>query len=185
MNHKQPTWYLALVALLVIGLDRLTKYLVVSNLALGESWMPVSWLAPIVTITHVHNTGAAFGIFPAGGLVFTTLGVIVSVAILYYFHQLPPGQWWVRTALGLQLGGAIGNLIDRFRQGHVTDFINFRFWPVFNVADSSIVIGVTILILAMLIEERQEARRESGESPPPRVEGDLISGQERPDSPAP
>ena len=177
MIRRQPTWYLALVALLTIGLDQLTKYLIVANLALHESWMPpaLAWLSPVVTITHVHNTGAAFGSFPAGGPIFAVVGVVVVLAIVYYFHQLPAGYWWVRTALGLQLGGAVGNLVDRFRQGYVTDFINFKFWPVFNVADSAIVVGVAILIIVMYLEERQEAREESDESPAPGVEGDAIS----------
>ena len=89
MIRRQPTWYLALIALLTVGLDQLTKRIVVSNLALNESWMPLDWLAPIVTITHVHNSGAAFGIFPGGGTAFTVIGLVVVGAILYYFHQLP------------------------------------------------------------------------------------------------
>lgn len=186
MIRKQPTWYLALIALATISLDQFTKQLVVSNLRPGESWMPLDWLAPIVTVTHVHNTGAAFGIFPAGGLAFTVLGIIVTGAIIYYFHQLPPGEWLARSALGLQLGGAIGNLIDRFRQGYVTDFINFKVWPVFNVADSSIVVGVAILLIVILIEERQETRSKAdagGLSPD--IDGDIVGGLERTDSPTP
>jgi len=186
LNRKQPTWYLALIALLTIGLDQFTKQLVVSTLRPGESWMPLDWLAPIVTVTHVHNTGAAFGIFPAGGQVFTVLGVIVTGAIIYYFHQLPPGEWLARSALGLQLGGAVGNLIDRFRQGYVTDFINFKFWPVFNVADSSIVVGVAILLIVILLEERQEARSRAEESAlSPDIDGDIVGGLEPTDSTAP
>lgn len=144
--------------------------------------MPLDWLAPVVRVTHVHNTGAAFGIFPAAGIVFTIIGVIVVGAIIYYFHQLPQGQWLIRTALALQLGGAIGNLLDRFRQGYVTDFINFEFWPVFNVADSAIVVGVGILIIVMIIEDQREKREaeEAGSSP----DAEIIGGIEQPtDSP--
>jgi signal peptidase II len=184
--RQQPTWYLALITLLTIGLDQFTKYLIVSNLVLGESWMPWDWLASIVTITHVHNSGAAFGIFPAGGIVFTAIGVIVVGAIVYYYHQLPRGQWLARTALSLQLGGAIGNLTDRFRQGYVTDFINFEYFPVFNVADSAIVVGVSLLVVLMAIEERREAKlMAEGEAALIGVERDAIGSVEHPDSTTP
>ena len=175
--RRQPTWYLALIALLVIGLDQFTKYVVKTNLALHESWMPFDWLAPIVTITHVRNSGAAFGIFPAGGTFFAIIGILVVVAIVYYYHELPPGYWWVRTALGMQLGGAIGNLTDRFRFGEVTDFINFNFFPVFNVADSAITVGVALLVVLMTLEERRESQRQA--------DADLTTPVEYPDSPTP
>lgn len=179
--RKQPTWYLVLISALVIGLDQFTKFTIVNNLARFETWMPIPWLAQIVNITHVRNSGAAFGIFPAGGLVFTVVGIVVVGALVFYYHQLPAGQWWVRTALAFQLGGAIGNLTDRVRQGYVVDFVSVGSFPVFNVADSAIVIGVSILIVVMFFEERREAReaREASDETPPHsssIEGDVISG---------
>lgn len=184
MIRTQPTWYLVVLALVVASLDQFTKSIVVANLELHESWMPVPWLANVVTITHVQNSGAAFGIFPAGSVAFSAIGVVVVGAIVYYFHQLPVGQWWVRTALGFQLGGAIGNLMDRFRLGHVTDFINFSFWPVFNLADTAIVIGVGILIVVMVIEERREARLAKMPESLPDGESDIVGGLEQHDGPA-
>ena len=156
MIRKQPTWFLILVTGIVVALDQVTKWLVVSRLALYESWAPIPQIGSYVRVTHTNNTGAAFGILPQGGLVFAIIGVVVSAAIIYYFHQLPPAGWGVRAALGLQLGGALGNLIDRFRQGlEVTDFIHIMNFPVFNVADSAITVGVGLLILLMILEDRQ------------------------------
>ena len=89
---------------------------------------------------------------------FLVIAVIVSAVILYYYRQVPSGGWLIRLALGLQLGGALGNVIDRVRLGYVVDFLDAWRWPVFNVADSCIVIGVGLLMLIMLREERRERR---------------------------
>lgn len=143
-------------------LDQISKYFVVTRLPPGQSWEVTPWLAPVFQITHVTNTGAAFGLFRGLGNVFIAISAIVVVAIILYYRQVPDGQWMMRVALGLQLGGAIGNnLIDRLRQGFVVDFIDLNFWPlqdwpVFNLADSSIVVGVVLLALLMIGEERRE-----------------------------
>lgn len=127
--------------------------------------MPVEALAPYLRVVHWNNTGAAFGLFPSGGTLFTVIAVLVAGAILYYFPQVSSRNWWVRLALILQMGGAIGNLIDRLLQGPVTDFISIGSFPVFNVADSSISIGVAILVVSMLVEERQKVEiQDSGQS---------------------
>jgi signal peptidase II len=127
----------------------------------GQSWELSPWLAPVFHITHVTNTGAVFGLFPGAGSFFVVVSAVVIVALLIYYRQLPDGQLLVRIALGLQLGGAVGNLVDRLRLGSVVDFIDLNFWPmhnwaVFNLADSSIVTGVILLTLLMLWEEWQE-----------------------------
>ena len=139
----------------VIALDQWSKYLVRVNIPLGSSWMPWDWLAPYARIVHWNNTGAAFGLLPAGGTIFTIVAIIVSLAILYYYPRVPSHQPLLRIALVLQLGGAVGNLIDRLIEGPVTDFISVGRFPVFNLADSSIFIGVLILIFMMVLEERQ------------------------------
>jgi signal peptidase II len=145
------------VAALAILADQVSKAYVVAHLSLHESWMPLGFIEPLFRFTHVHNTGAAFGIFPQGGSIFLLIAVIVSAVIVYYYRQIPGQAWLVRLALGLQLGGALGNVIDRVRLGYVVDFFNVEYWPVFNVADSCIVIGVALLALAMLREEYQAA----------------------------
>ncbi|MEW6577660.1 MAG: signal peptidase II [Chloroflexota bacterium] len=149
---------LACVAALAILADQASKAYVVRHLGLHESWAPVSALEQVFRFTHVRNTGAAFGLFPQGGAVFLIIAVIVSAVIIYYYQQVPSGGWLIRLALGLQLGGALGNVIDRVRLGHVVDFLDVWRWPVFNVADSCIVIGVGLLMLVMLREERRERR---------------------------
>jgi signal peptidase II len=146
------------VALVVVALDRLTKYLVVSNLALYEAWAPFPALAKVFTIHYVTNTGAAFGLFQNANLFFIIVGIVISLAILVYHRFIPDGMWLVRLSLGLQLGGALGNLADRLTVGHVIDFFDFQIWPVFNIADSSIVCGAILLAVLILWEERQEQR---------------------------
>lgn len=158
--------YLSLVgmAAVVLGLDQWTKTLVRNNLQFGEVWSPWGWLAPYARIVHWKNTGAAFGMLPGFSDVFTILAIIVAIAILIYFPQVPRQDWPLRLAMGLQLGGALGNLIDRLTVGHVTDFISVGTFPVFNVADASISVGVTILVIGMWWKER--AARAAGEQPP-------------------
>jgi signal peptidase II len=157
----------------IIALDQWTKYLVRETLPFQAIWSPWPWLTPFARIVHWKNTGAAFGIFQGFGNVFTILAIIVSIAILYYFPQVPRRDWTLRLAMGLQLGGAVGNLIDRLFFGSVTDFISVGNFAVFNVADASISIGVAILVLGMLVkeregylEERQRLNKESNPQPP-------------------
>lgn len=155
LNQSWVYW----VAALVILIDQYTKFMVRENLPVGAVWMPLDWLAPYFRLVHIENTGAAFGMFPAGGQVFSVIAVVVSAVIIYYAARLPAGHWALRTTLGLQLGGAIGNLIDRLVKGPVTDFFNvFSIWntPVFNVADLSITTGVLVLIVLMWREARQK-----------------------------
>ncbi len=138
---------LAAVAVVTLGLDQLTKNLVLSRFSWGQAWNPVEGLARYFSITPVANTGGAFGLLPDQGTLLTILALIVVAGILYYQRQLASQNVWLAGLLGLQLGGAMGNLTDRLRFGHVVDFIDFKFWPVFNLADSAIVIGVGLLVL--------------------------------------
>ena len=164
-RRKRDILILPATAALVLLVDQISKYLVTTWLAEGQSWDIASWLAPFFRITYVTNTGAAFGLFPQWGSFFVVVAVVVIVAIVLYYHSLPDGQWLMRIALGLQLGGAIGNLVDRLRYGSVVDFIDLNFWPlhnwpIFNLADGSVVTGVTLLALMMLWEERRERGEE-------------------------
>ena len=161
-------WLLLIgVTLLTVAADQASKAYAVAHLGLYESWMPLAFLEPLFRFTLVHNTGAAFGLFPQGGSIFLIIAIVISVVIVYYYRQVPSGAWLARLALGLQLGGALGNVVDRVRLGYVVDFLHVEYWPVFNVADSCIVIGVALLTLLMLIQEHQEARaRESGSDEP-------------------
>jgi signal peptidase II len=145
-----------LLAAAVILVDQYTKYLVRTHLALEERWAPWPWLAPYARLLRIENTGAAFGMFQSGGLIFTVIAVVVSAVIIFYAYRLPEGNWWLKLALGLQLGGAVGNLIDRLARGPVTDFISVGAFAIFNVADASISTGVALLALLMFFESRQK-----------------------------
>jgi len=153
--------YLFLIAGVIIALDQWTKNLVRTQLALGETWLPdwLAWLSPYARIVNWYNTGAAFGMFQNGSMVFRVLAIIVICAIIYYFPKVEQSDWTLRLAMSMQLAGASGNLIDRLTQdGKVTDFISVGTFPVFNVADASISIGTVILLLGVYLQE-QAARK--------------------------
>ena len=170
-KDKRGWWVLPLVAGLVIALDQWTKHLVETNLGLYESWTPIPALKGWFEFHYITNTGAAFGLFQDGNLFFIGVAIVVTIVVLFYYWQLPGGQWLLRLGLGLQLGGALGNLIDRLRVGNVIDFIHVRYWFVFNIADASLVVGVALMALLLLrqdYEERQtqnlaESTEEAGE----------------------
>lgn len=153
LKEKWGRFLLPGITALTLATDQFSKYLIRANLAPNVSWNPIPSLQNWFSITHVTNTGAAFGLFPNLGSVFVVVAVVVSVAIVVYHRYLPASQWLVKISLGLQLGGALGNLTDRLRIGHVTDFFDFKIWPVFNLADSAIVLGVAILAYYLLREE--------------------------------
>lgn len=165
MRSEKTRWALFLgVAVLVLSADQVTKSLVLRNLSVGEMWNPIPILRSLVTVTHVTNTGAAFGLFRNYGLFFAVVAVVVVVGIIGFYRYLPPRQNLLTLSLGLQLGGALGNLLDRIRLGSVVDFIDFKIWPVFNLADMAIVAGVSMLAFVLLFgsqEEEQKAERQA------------------------
>jgi signal peptidase II len=148
-------------AVIIIALDQLTKHWVRVRIPVNTSWQPVPWLDPFFTFTHTHNTEAAFGLFGGMNTVFIILALVVVIAILAIYRHLAEQSWLLRTALALQLGGAVGNLIDRVTVGYVTDFFNLRWWPIFNLADASIVVGTVVLAIYALFFEQGESVQES------------------------
>lgn len=140
---------------LIIGLDQLSKWLIVQNLDYLDTWVPIPAIDSLFDITHTRNTGAAFGMAQDFGNVFLLIAIIVVTAIVYYYRQLPEKLWLMRIALGLQMGGAVGNALDRITRGYVVDFLHVHNFPIFNIADSSIVVGVGVLIITMWIYEKQ------------------------------
>ena len=140
------------LGVVAIAIDQLTKAWVVGAL---PDYQPVDlagWLAPVFSLTSVRNTGIAFGLFPQHVRLFTVLPVIVVVAIAVFRRTVPESDLWAHAALGLVTGGALGNVIDRVLRGYVVDFIDvnfwpFRGWPVFNLADSAVVVGVFLLLV--------------------------------------
>ncbi|MBL8046435.1 MAG: signal peptidase II [Anaerolineales bacterium] len=158
-NQQLVYW----IGALVILIDQYIKVLVRANMPVGSIWAPTPEIAPFFRFLHIENNGAAFGMFQSGGVIFGAIAVVVSIVIAYYAARLPEGQWALRVALGLQLGGALGNLIDRVVNGPVTDFFNLMsMWntPIFNVADLSITTGVVVLVLLMWNESRHAPKTE-------------------------
>jgi signal peptidase II len=141
---------------IVVAVDQWTKWVVRTNLPFEATWLPpgLTWLSPYARIVHWNNSGAAFGSFQNGNTVIMVLGLIVIGAILYYYPRVDANDWTLRLAMALQMGGAAGNLIDRFRMSRVTDFISVGSFPVFNVADSAITVGVIVLLLGVWARER-------------------------------
>ncbi|HEY7397419.1 MAG TPA: signal peptidase II [Gaiellaceae bacterium] len=138
------------VAVAAIVADQVTKHVVVSTLALDES---VHVVGPL-SIHHVQNTGIAFGFFAGATSIVTIVTAVAIVWMLTFFARSGSRHPVLPAALGLLAGGSISNLVDRARLGHVTDFIDFRFWPAFNLADSFIVVGVAILLAALVATDR-------------------------------
>lgn len=146
------------VAGISVALDQWTKWWVRGNIEFGGQWLPdwLAWLSPYARFVHWYNSGAAFGLFQEGNLIFTILAFIVIGAIVYYYPRVEGDDWTLKLAMGLQLGGALGNLIDRLTMGRVTDFISIGVFPVFNIADASISVGVAVLLLGIWLKEREE-----------------------------
>lgn len=160
---KKTTWLILGVAVLVVALDQLSKYLVATAVPVGGVWSPLSGEYPVFQIVHATNTGVTFGLFKDLGLISVGIAVAVAAVIIIYSRKLRNDQKLTCVALGLMLGGALGNVIDRIRLGHVIDFIDVGIgptrWYTSNVADIAIVSGVILLGLATLLDERQQRRR--------------------------
>lgn len=133
-------------ALIILLLDQLTKLFIRQNFQLNQS-IPI--IKNIFHLTYITNTGSAFGLFKNLNLFFIIFSICVIVAIFYFIRKVKEKEKFMQAALGLLLGGTIGNLIDRIVYGNVTDFIDFRIWPVFNVADSAVTISVVLLIILL------------------------------------
>jgi signal peptidase II len=145
---------LIVIALAVIGLDQLTKYLVRAHMELGES-IPREG---IFRLTYTTNTGGAFGILANQAFLLALVAIIGIAVFLVYLRYIPLESTLLRVGLGLAFGGAIGNLLDRLRlEGRVTDFIDIGAWPVFNVADMSIVVGTIIIAYYLLFISQKKA----------------------------
>jgi signal peptidase II len=167
-KHIKEYLFLIPVSGTIVLLDQITKNLVRSNLAQGASWSPWLWLAPYVRIVHWYNTGVAFGLLQGQNLIFTVVAVIIALSIFFFYPRFTNEDWLLRLALALQLGGAIGNLIDRITIGHVVDFISVGNLPVFNIADAGITCGVLVMIFGIWWKDRQEAKTRLVDVPAPK-----------------
>jgi len=150
---------LVAVAIAAVVADQVTKHAIEARLALDEN----HHVLPGLTITHVRNSGIAFGIFPGKLAIVSVLTAAAVVWMLVHFARSGSRHVLFPVALGLLVGGSVSNLADRVREGHVTDFIHITHWPTFNLADSFIVVGVLLLALALM---RIEQPRPPAPPPP-------------------
>ena len=154
-----------LIAIFVILLDQITKWLIVNNMYLGES---ITIIDKVLYITSHRNRGAAWGILQGRMWFFYVITIAVIIAIMYYLHKEAKGKWLLGVSLAFMLGGAVGNFIDRVLRKEVVDFIHtyiFSYnFPVFNIADSALVIGVILLMIQMLRDERETKEKTYGEN---------------------
>lgn len=144
MNKKYLT--ISSAAIIVFFLDYLTKTLVKQNLLLGQS-IPI--IKNALHLTYITNSGSAFGLFKGFNLFFILFSAAVIAIVLYYSKKIKETERALQFAVGLLLGGTMGNLMDRIFYGSVIDFLDFRIWPVFNVADSAVTISVIFLIILL------------------------------------
>ena len=150
-----PQWVgLGAVAFAALGADQLTKSIVTSRLDLNDE---VHVVGPF-SIHHVTNSGIAFGLFASATSIVILLTALAVAWMLYFFARSGSRHPVLPVALGLVIGGSVSNLLDRVRLGHVTDFLDFRYWPAFNLADSFIVVGVAALLLALVASDREAGK---------------------------
>jgi len=145
-----------MVAVLVILVDQGAKILVEVRMEVGQS-IPV--LGNFFRLTFIRNAGGAFGIFFGGSWFYLVSSILAIALIFYYLRRMSAGHTWARVSLAMILGGALGNLVDRLRCGMVTDFLDFGIgrlrWPVFNLADAAVTVGVVVFLLSMLLKKAE------------------------------
>ncbi len=148
---------------LTVAADQASKRWIVANLELYESATPFPLLAPLFQLTRSSNTGAAFGILPMAGDVFLIIALLIIAGMLWYFRETRPEARLAPFAIGLVIGGAIGNVLDRLQYGHVVDFIHYQIpnliSNVSNLADHAIVFGALLVIAESFWRDYRERRR--------------------------
>ena len=180
---------LILVAIIlgIVGLDQLSKWIVLENLSLGSSY---EWIRNVIHFTYVQNKGAAFGILSNHRWVFLVFSSIAIVAIGVYLFRFCKQNWAVKISLAFLIGGGIGNMIDRIAFGYVVDFIEWPWlwlpildmeFPIFNIADSFVTVGVVVLAVALIrdivLEEKKKEKAPAASAP----EGEKPEGEEEKD----
>lgn len=156
---KPGALVVALVGIVVIALDQVTKYLVVQQIGMGNVWYPLP-AVEFLRIIGSYNTGTACGYFPQLSFVFTLAPFFILAVVVWFYRSQKMPSWLLSIGVGLIIGGAFGNLIDRLRLGFVVDFVQVGSFPIFNVADSAVSTAVVLMLLWSLRED--SARDQSG-----------------------
>ena len=145
---------LLLTAAAILVADQATKAIVVQNVALGQR---VNVLGDLLQVWHAQNRGASFSLFQGGGLIFVAVSILAVGMVAYFHRNMRDRAWWIHLVLGVILGGTLGNLADRLRQGYVVDWASVGIgemrWPTFNVADSSLVVGIGVLVIYLFLTD--------------------------------
>jgi signal peptidase II len=145
LEVRRPFVWLVVTAAITLAVDQISKAVVRTSIGTNET---ITVITGVLDLAHVQNTGAAFGMLPGQRELFIAVPLLMLLAVAVYWHRERPRAWLVVVPLGLVVGGALGNLFDRAFRGHVTDFLSFSFFaPVYNIADTAIVVGVGGLIL--------------------------------------
>ena len=156
LSAERRQWIgLAIVALAAVAADQITKHVVASSIALDSA---VDLVGPF-SIRHVQNSGIAFGLFSSATVIVIVLTTVAVAWMLVFFARSGARHPALPVALGLLIGGSVSNLVDRVRLGYVTDFLDLRWWPAFNLADASIVVGVAVLLGSLLLSDRSQSPR--------------------------
>ncbi|GEM_PF-151444 len=153
---KPGALWVGLVAGVILALDQFTKFLVVQNIGMGNAWAPIPGF-DFFRIVGTYNTGTACGYFPQLSIVFTFAPFLILAAVIWFYRSQAKPSWLLSLAIGLIIGGAVGNLIDRLRLGYVVDFVAVGTFPIFNVADAAVSTAVVLLLLWSLREESHKA----------------------------
>ncbi len=146
MSFLKSHTFAILLSFSILMLDQITKNLILKHMTAG---MSIPLIQNVIHLTFVQNTGIAFGFFQNSNLFFLLTSLIIMLGIIYVLLHTPKEEKATSIFLGTVLGGAMGNIVDRFFLGYVVDFIDLRFWPIFNIADSAITIGIIGLIIVL------------------------------------
>lgn len=142
------------LSLTILIIDQILKYLIRTFIYPGHS---IPLLNGILKLTYVQNTGAAFSLFTGYSSFLVAIGVVVAAGVIYFHYRIPSGNHYFQAALAFILGGSLGNLTDRIFRGHVVDYLDFSFWPVFNLADMAINLGIFLIIIDIFRRKKKDA----------------------------
>jgi signal peptidase II len=172
----------AVVLTLLLVADQASKLWILRTLGPVPGQRSIPLIGDWFSLEYVRNTGVAFGLFQNASPIFTVTSLLISAGAVYaYIHYLPNRNPWVQVCMGLVLGGALGNVLDRIRLGYVVDFLAVGWWPRFNFADSAVTVGVLVLAVFLLFEEDSQPQ-----SPPQddALLGDLLTQDAEAPAPA-
>ena len=141
---------LYLLISIIVFMDQIIKYYIINNFNYGQS---LAIIKGVFHLTYVKNTGAAFGILKNANNFFIIVSIVIILFLLFYRYYYFKSNIYINMSIGLIIGGAVGNLIDRILLNHVVDYLDFRIWPVFNLADSAIVVGAGFLIIYIIVTD--------------------------------